>query len=499
MMHAELTKPPTKRLIFDINPFQTTVILTESNRACEVFIENSSEKTMVGSIYKGIVQSILPGMSAAFVNIGIGKNAILHFRDIRVDRTSDGGGRYESLRRDEKPTDVLKVGAEIAVQIAKEPIGTKGPKVTMEMTLPGHTLVLLPAAGIVCMSKRFHSDAEKNRVKNILKAHIPSGYGVIARSESELLDEARIIADLEAILNRWAEIERNCRIARAPKLIWNEEDLISRAIRDFMRSDVSELVINSRNEYNRVCTILASSTPHLIERVRLIENEPDLLERFNLNKQLAEALSQRVWLKSGAYIVIDKTEALTSIDVNTGKNIGKSNVRTTILETNCEAAAEIAHQIRIRNTGGIIIIDFIDMEAQEDRDAVVDVLKHAMSRDPARPVVYGMTRLGLVEVARRRSGKSLAELYMQKCCSCDGSGLQLSAETAALKIRKRILSLFESGNTKLLICAYPTVLTELRSIIAKDIADGRLSRSIELSYHNDVFISPSEFDIKIHG
>lgn len=265
-----------------------------------------------------------------------------------------------------------------------------------------------------------------------------------------------------------------------------------------MRSDIAELAVNSYEEYVRIRSMLMISTPHLVDRVRLVENEPDLLERFNINKQLSDALSRRVWLKSGAYIVIDKTEALTSIDVNTGKNIGSSCVRNTILETNREAAVEIAKQIRLRNLGGIIVIDFIDMSSQEERDAIVDALKRAVSTDPARPTVYGMTRLGLVELARRRSGKSLEEIYMQKCRRCDGLGVILSPENIALKLYKRVIELFEEGNRQLHVFAAPAVISEFKAMT--DRYDDKCGlKNATIRYHSDVMCNPTEFQVKLHG
>ena len=497
-MNCSENKPPAKRLIFDISPFRTTVVLAENGRACEVYTEDSSERKLVGSIYKGVVQSILPGLSAAFVNIGQHKNAILHFCDIRVDRSKQGGSKFSPLSAGTDVSEVLRVGSEITVQISKEPTGTKGPKLTMGITLPGHTLVLIPGSNIVCMSKRFHSVQERSRVKGLLTEHLPEGYGVIARSESELMENEKILSDLDAIMARWKRIENELRVSRAPKLVWSEEDLLARAIRDLMRSDVDELVINSQEGYARVCTLLNASTPHLVEKVHLIPDEPDLIERFDLTKQFAVALSRRVWLKSGAYIVIDKTEALTSIDVNTGKNVGKTNAQATILETNLEAVEEIAHQIRLRNLGGIIIIDFIDMTSQENRDAVVDALKRAMSGDPARPVVYGMTKLGLVEVARRRSGKCLSELYTVPCGFCDGSGSTLSPETVALRLRKRLLALIADGNKLLFVLAYPTVIAVIRTLMEQELAMGRIDSDIQITYRSDVFMPPSDFDVKLH-
>lgn len=488
---------PVKRLLFDVTPYRTTIVLMENERAVEIQAEQSNGRRFIGNIYKGIVQSILPGMSVAFIDIGEEKNAILHFRDMRVDRTREGGGRHEPLRRGEAPGNYIKVGSEITVQIAKEPIGSKGPKATMELTLPGHTLVLLSTTNAVCISKRFHTDANKERVRNILKGHIPDDIGVIARSESEYMDEEKILADLDSIIERWHEIGRTLKQCRAPKLVWSEESLVSRSIRDLMRSDVAELATNSPDEYAHIRSILSISAPHLVEKVRLMEDEYDLLERYNLNKQLMEALSHRVWLKSGAYIVFDRTEALTSIDVNTGRNVGSFNVRSTIFETNSEAALEIAHQLRLRNLGGIIIIDFIDMETQEDRDSIVAVLKEAMSGDPAKPVVCGMTRLGLVEVARRRNGMSLESIYTVECPCCCGNGITLSPDTVAIRARKHILTRVHGGNTRLLISAYPQVLMRIKEILAEDIRCGRIPGDIEFSFHNDVFMPRSEFDIKV--
>lgn len=495
-MKADTQSPSNKQLIFDINPYRKTVVLVENGRASEVHVECSSERRLVGNIYRGVVQSILPGMSVAFVDIGEGKNAILHYRDMRIDRSREGGGRHEQLRRGEVPTPYIKVGSEIAVQISKEPINNKGPKATMELTLPGNTLVLLPSTTGVFISKRFHGDERKSHIKELLREHIPDDLGVIARSESEQIDDESVLSDLDSIVSRWRDIERDLGICRAPKLIWSEESLISRSVRDLMRSDVSELVINSRQEYDYIRELLSVSTPHLAEKVKLIENEYDLLERYNLNKQLSEALSRRVWLKSGAYLVFDRTEALHSIDVNTGKNVGTSSVRSTILETNREAAIEIAHQIRLRNIGGIIIIDFIDMEKQEDRDLIVSVLREEMLSDTAKPEVCGMTKLGLVEVARRRTGTSLDGIYSEECPCCGGSGTILSPDTVALRARRRLMLRIAGGSKRLLISAYPDVLARIKEIVSLDIVCGRIGDDIELNFRNDVFLPRSEFEIK---
>lgn len=488
----------TKKLIVDVNPYRTTAALVDGEHLCEIHAEDTKKQKLVGDIYKGVVQSVLPGLSAAFVNIGQHKNAILHFSNIRIDDRRNGGSRFSLPPSGADISKCIKIGQEVIVQVSKEPVGTKGPKLTMSITLPAHTLVLLPGCETVCISKRFRSGFQRNRVKSLLLEHLPKDMGVIARSESELMDDDKILADFEALHSKWKEIEKKLDISPAPGLIWQDEDLISRAVRELMRSDVEELFINSNDGYDRIISLLSASTPHLVNRVKFIEDDTDLIERFNLRRQINIGLDRYVWLKSGAYLVFDKTEALTSIDVNTGKNVGDRNLQETILATNLEAVEEIARQIRLRNIGGIIVIDFIDMIPQQNRETVVAALKVAMSKDNARPVVFQMTNLGLVEMARRRTGKSLAELFTTKCPVCDGHGVTLSAQTVALRARNRLMHLIHNGNKSFCISALPSVISVLKPIIEQDILIGLIEKDIRVTYRNNFFLSPSDVEIKLN-
>lgn len=485
-----------KEIIVDVNPYRTIVVLMENGRAREVQVERRSEKRLVGNIYRGVVRNILPGMSAAFIDIGEERNAILHFQDVRIDKTNVGGGKLEPVKEDDKLNNVLKTGQEIMVQIVKEPLGTKGAKASMDISLPGYTLVLLPMNGRIFVSKRFRDEAEKTRLKQLLKEHCQDGHGVIVRSEAECQDEKRIIAEHGVLVERWNQIEKEFRLSRAPKKVWQEETLASRAVRDLFRSDVDRLIVNDRNEFERIVSMCISKGNGMVDKIEYLESKESMFDLFKISKQLDEALSKKVWLKSGAYIIFDKTEALVSIDVNTGKNIGKINVRKTMLETNREAAFEIAHQIRLRNLGGIIIIDFIDMESKEDRDEIVSVLREAMEDDPMRPVIYGMTQLGLVEVARKRSGGSLEELFQSDCTCCRGTGKVLSDNTVAMKIRQRIIENLENGMDRFVISAFPSVIETLQSIVEEDIANGRLCDIRDIKWKLDKGRNPSDYEIK---
>ncbi len=426
-----------KQILVDIDPYRTRVVLVEDGVPVEFRMERRSTEKLRGNIYKGAVQNVLPGMSAAFVDIGEEKNAFLYIAEaVPIDRLYD-------TELPNKPgaasvSDIVRVGQDVMVQITKEPIGTKGARASTHITIPGYGLVLIPNVDFVGVSKRITDEHERARLKQIINNLRPKGMGVIARTAADGSDSDVIEEELLALIAEWENIKRTYNCSKAPKLLHREESLISATVRDMLKPDVCRLVVNDRQKYEQIVAIAERYETGLSSKVCLYDDKLDMFERFGIESAIDAALSRRVWLKSGAYIVIDQTEALVSIDVNTGKFVGKADFRKTVVETNKEAAIEIARQLRLRDIGGIIVIDFIDMEDKTSRNAVLDTLRNAVKRDRTKTVVLGMTGLGLVEVNRTKRRESIQMQMHTVCPYCNGSGYVESAETVALRLRRAL-------------------------------------------------------------
>ena len=425
-----------KEILVDVNPYRTRVMLIENGVPVEFYIERREKERLVGNIYKGRVQNVLPGMFAAFIDINEEKNAFLYAGDIKLPAEALDGELI-----DEKPTpamicDIIRAGQDIMVQIQKEPVGGKGARATTHISLPGRTLVFMPTVDFVGISKRITGEAERKRLKDIINEVRPEGTGVIVRTAAQELDSEEIKQDLLGLVEEWERIQKRFDSCRAPSLIHKEDSLVFRTVRDLFKKDVRRLTVNDEAHYDLIRSLVPDE---LASRVQLYSERYDMFEAFGVEQAIDAALSRKVWLKSGAYIVVDQTEALTSIDVNTGKFVGNVSLDRTIVETNKEAAVEIARQLRLRDIGGIIIIDFIDMEDKRDRDAVIETLSEALRCDRTKSVVLGMTQLGLVEVTRKKLRTSISAALQTVCPYCGGSGRVLSAETVALKIRKELL------------------------------------------------------------
>lgn len=425
-----------KEILVDVNPYRTRVMLIENGVPVEFYIERREKERLVGNIYKGRVQNVLPGMFAAFIDINEEKNAFLYAGDIKPHSVLLEGEQF-----DEKPSpamicDIIRVGQDVMVQIEKEPIGGKGARATTHISLPGRTLVFMPTVDFVGISKRITGEAERKRLKDIINAVRPEGTGVIVRTAAQELESEEIKQDLLSLVDEWERIQKRYNARRAPCLIHKEDSLVFRTVRDLFKKDVRRLTVNDEAHYELIRSLVPDE---LAERVELYTERYDMFEAFGVEQAIDAALSRKVWLKSGAYIVIDQTEALTSIDVNTGKFVGNVSLDRTIVDTNKEAAAEIARQLRLRDIGGIIIIDFIDMEDKHDRDAVIETLNEALRCDRTKSIVLGMTQLGLVEVTRKKLRTAISAALQTECPYCGGKGRVLSAETVALKIRRDLL------------------------------------------------------------
>ncbi len=432
---------------------ETRVAVVEGNETQQLFTERAKERGIVGNIYKGKVVRVLPGMQAAFVDIGLDKSAFLYvgdvldpekrYEDVVTDDGDGGGGRGGGrgrARRSYRPIEkLLKGGDDIIVQVSKEPISTKGPRVTMYVSLPGRYLVFMPGVPHVGISRRISSDRERRRLREIVERLATTNGGYIVRTVSSGVLEEEFASDMAFLELLWANILKKWSYLAAPCLLHMDLDLTFRAVRDLFSPDVDRLVIDSKPHYERVMEFVEAYLPSVAERVFRYEGESQIFEYFNIEAEISRGIGRRVWLKSGGYLVIDTAEALTVIDVNTGRYVGKTgSLEDTITKTNLEAVKEVAHQLRFRNIGGIIIIDFIDMDEAANRDRVFQALQKAMSTDKARVNLYKMSELGLVEMSRQRKRENLQQVHCEPCRYCDGRGFTKSPTTVIYEMFREL-------------------------------------------------------------
>ncbi len=436
---------------------ETRVAVIEDGQLAEIYVERSNYQGLVGNIYKGIVQNVLPGMNAAFVDIGLEKNAFLYVDDVlsynqRGDIYGSGEGRRPNIR------DMVKEGQQLVVQISKEPIGSKGARATTQLTLPGRYLVLLPTVEYIGLSRRIEDELERERLRTVAENIKPDNVGLIVRTVAEGVPREELQEELEILLRMWERLQSKIKNSGAPVVIHRDLGLIQRTLRDLFGNDFQRLCVNSRDVYEKVEYYLDIFAPGLKKKVYL-DDMANLFAKYNIDKEIEHALQRKVWLKSGGYLIIDETEALTAVDVNTGKYVGNTNLSDTILRTNLEAAREIARQVRLRNIGGIIIIDFIDMAEEEHREEVLQTLEEEMKKDKVRAHVLGITSLGLVEMTRKKTRQSLSRTLEKACPYCEGKGRVLSEETVYLRLRTELLEAARSLAANQFILEVPESLS----------------------------------------
>ena len=421
-----------KEIFISIDDLESRVAVMEDGRLVEIYIER--EERQSGSIYKGRVANVLPGMQAAFVDIGLERNAFLCKDDLEAGMGED---EYEAFKN-ASIKDMLKVGQETMIQIVKESIGTKGARVTTGITLPGRYLVLLPTASYVGVSRRIESEEERRRLKQLADQHRPEGVGLIVRTAADGRSKEELLRDLEALVKLWERIREKAKTMKAPALVHQELTLVYKVIRDLFTEDVDRLIVDSSSEHEKIVDLMDIFSPELKSRVHLHNDRRPLFELHGIDKEIEKALRRQVWLESGAHLIIDKTEALTVIDVNTGKFIGRSNLADTILKTNLEAVKEITHQLRLRDLGGIIIVDFIDMDRHEDKIRLLHALGEALKRDRTTTHLVGMTDLGLVQITRKRVGRDLEDTLRETCPHCKGVGTVNTFQTVRVRAERDI-------------------------------------------------------------
>ncbi|PLS75716.1 MAG: ribonuclease E/G, partial [Actinobacteria bacterium] len=380
-----------------------------------------------GNIYLGRVQNVLPGMEAAFIEIGTPKNAVLYRGDVRYDRDDvEGGGERTAPDGDRARIEqLLRPGQSLLCQVTKNPIGHKGGRLTQEVSLPGRFLVLVPNSDTYGISKRL-PDNERKRLRKVLDEVRPPNHGLIVRTAADGATADELRRDLARLLEQWEQIETQAKRSKAPALLYCEPDMAVRVIREEFNRDYRGVIIDDLGLYNDVKAYVASISPELADRVEYFDPSADplpLYERYHIHEQLHRALDRKVWLPSGGSLIIERTEALTVIDVNTGKNVGSSNLEETVYRNNLEAAEEVARQLRLRDIGGIIVIDFIDMEIAQNRAEVMRVFREALARDKTRTQVFDISELGLVEMTRKRVSEGLVESLSRACPTCAGRGI----------------------------------------------------------------------------
>ncbi len=459
----------TSTLHLSVNPFETRIALREQGRLVAYRTERQRASSAVGNLYKGRVTRVLPGMQAAFVDVGLGRDAFLYVREAGaiLDDFTD------IFLADEGPAptldvaassigDLLRQGQEALVQVVKDPLGTKGARLTTHITLPGRLLVLLPTVSQLGVSRRITDLDERARLKGIID-RFGDGHGWIVRTAGEGQGEQELQSDRDELLRRWHRIQESAERSRAPALIHRELSPMLRAVRDLFTDAVREAWIDDEEGYREVLDFLEQTDPALVPRVKLFRQSGDLMGAFGIDRELEKALRSKVWLKSGGYVVINQTEALVAIDVNSGKFVGSTSLEDTVFTVNREAAAEIARQLRLRDLGGIVVIDFIDMEDADNRRALYEALTAELARDPARTQLLPMSEIGLVQLTRKRVRPSLDRVLSRECPHCHGSGRIKSLATICLEVRRELLAHAESSDAgQLVLTLHPEVSQHLQ-------------------------------------
>jgi ribonuclease E len=417
---ARAMRGPAKTMLVHEHEERTQIAVLEGSNLIEHFVANVKRRTMVGNCYLGKVQNVLPGMEAAFVDLGKGRNAVLYAGEVNY-APEELEGEAPRIER------ALRSGQSVLVQVTKDPIGTKGARLTAQISLAGRYLVLAPEQQLTGISRRL-GEQERARLRQILREIRPDGHGVIVRTAAEGASHEDLKRDLDNLLAIWEEIRKASKRHKAPALLYEEPELVTRVVRDLFSGDFERVVVDTRATYEKIRSYLEQAAPDLGERIELHEGPLPLFEQFHVTEQIHKALERKVWLPSGGSIVIDRTEAMTVIDVNTGKFVGASSLEDTVLKNNLEAADEVARQLRLRDIGGIIVIDFIDMLLSQNREQVLRGLKRALSRDKTRSQVFEVSSLGLVEMTRKKVSEGLLEAFSEPCPNCEGRGIVITHE-----------------------------------------------------------------------
>ena len=502
-----------KEILISEDQYESRCAILENGLLSEIYIERQNEQQVLANIYKGRVDNVLPGMQIAFVEIGLEKHGFLHASDIEYsfEDIEDGDTSTKihtdlddspPRRRRGKPepaiTDVIETGQEILVQVAKTAIGTKGARITSSISLPGKYVVYLPTSSSVGISRRIESAEERQRLKDLVQSFRgDTAGGFIIRTAAEGKSEKNLSAEINYLLNIWKNINQKANRIKAPSLVHRDLGFTERIIRDYFNSDVDELIIDSKQQYDTAINYFTQLLPEFKSRVKLYKKKSiSMMERFGVETGLKKALGQKVWLRSGGYLVIEQTEAMVSIDVNTGKFTGENDADSTILAANLEAAEEIVRQMRLRDLGGIIVIDFIDMDRHEDRKKVYRGLQQEIKRDRAKTNILRISELGLVEMTRQRTRPSIKNILTQICPYCDGHGFVLSVDTVVTNVLRAVKKVaWRSRKREFKVIANELVVSRLLDRRSKLIQQLNQEMDLRLQIEGDIDFHLEDYQI----
>jgi len=499
-----------KEVIINAETLETRVAVLEDGKLEEFNIERTTEERLVGSIFKGKVRNLEDGLKAAFVDIGFEKNAFLHYWDIVPSQFDSGVEIVERPnRKRDKPRitqkDIPRLyppGTDIIVQVTKGPIGSKGPRITTNLVLPGRYLVLLPNSDQSGISRKIENQQERQRLKKILRElSIPDGMGVIMRTAGEGQQTRYFVRDLALLLEEWRGVQDKIKSQPPATCVFQEPDLIERTVRDFLTEDVERIVVDHQKAYDRMREMIARISKRSASKIKLYTEAQPIFDRFSITKQLENAFSRQVHLKSGGYIVVDETEALVAIDVNTGRHKGGKDQESTILKVNLEAADEICRQLRLRNMGGLIVLDFIDMKGRRDQQSVYQRMKEGLRRDKAKTHILPISQLGLMEMTRQRHTESVRASVYDDCPYCKGRGKVKSSLTMSVEIQRKLQEILkkrtrDENDFQLRIVVHPTVLERLRTEDEKHLIEMEKRYFGKLSFRADPGMHAEQFKIQ---
>jgi len=502
-------KKTKREIIVNAESLETRVSILEDGHLEEFFIERPTEERIVGSIYKGRIQNMEDGLQAAFVDIGMKKNAFIHYWDMIPEdaarlEAEEGVAANRPRRKKAQPGEMAKLfppGSEIIVQVTKGPIGTKGPRVTANLSIPGRYLVMMPGSKLKGVSRKIENGKERERLKKALgRLPIPSSIGLIIRTAGEGSRGTSFARDLRGLLDAWQAIEDGIKNTPAPCILYHEPDLVERTVRDSMTEEVDRIVIDSREIHDRIKDMTGRISRRVKNRVKLYDGAVPIYEHFDVERQLENAFRRKVWLKSGGYLIFDETEALVAIDVNTGRHKGGKTQEESILQVNTESALEISRQLRLRNIGGLVVIDFIDMKQRKNQTSVYRTLKEALQSDKARTNVLPVSPLGLIEMTRQRMEESLRAANYSDCPYCHGRGKVLSNLSMSVRIQRRILEVMKRkgvpSSVPLRVCVNPMIMERLRKEDEQVLINLEKQCATQLTFVSDSNLHIEDFKIQ---
>src|SRR3954467_10117706 len=494
------------KLVLSVEKLETRVALLEGGRLEEYSVERKSSRNIVGSVYKGKVKNIEMGLKAMFVDIGFEKNAFLHFWDA-IPAALDSGIEEIDRRSNKRPRkritvkdipSIYPVGSEVIVQVTKGPIGTKGPRVTTNLSFAGRYLVLMPFSDRSGISRKIENPKERERLRKILRElEIPDGIGVIIRTVGEGQRARYFVRDLGMLLEQWRQVEERIKNDPAPARVFEEPDIVERTVRDFLTEEIDEVICDEQDAVERMNMLVSQISRRARNRIKFYDGAAPIFETFGVQKQVEDAFHRQVWLRCGGYIVIDETEALVAVDVNTGRNKGGRDVEKTILQTNLEAADEIARQLRLRNIGGLIIGDFIDMKSRKDQQAVYSLMKERLRRDKAKTHVLPLSALGLMEMTRQRAQESLSDSIYENCPYCQGRGVVKTSMTTSVELHRTlntVMRKYQDSVHEFRVILNPDVLKRLKEEDEEFLIElerrytGRLVFRGDPTFHHEKFV-----------